>query len=165
MRPENRMFLASVISEALVEGTSRINLKGGFKTVLSASTDSIAKIICHLMCFSMILSFVLQRQHAPPLLFALNLALGVLGSSLAIVLIQIGKNKAFDIARESLLWISIEVALIVGVALLAHVARKHNLLPLTIIGKFFHGLSLAVFIHGLIFHEPLLIILFELLLI
>ena len=160
MRPGDRMFLASVISEALVYGTSRINLKGGFKTLLSASTDSIAWIICHLMCFSMILTFALQRQQAPPLLFAVTFALGVLGGSLAIVLIQIGKNTVFDIAKKSLLWIGIEVALIVGVALLAHFARKHNLLPLTIIRKFFHGLSLAVFIPGLILHEPLLIILF-----
>ena len=137
-----------------------INLKGGFKTVLSASTDSIAWIICHLMCFSMILAFVLQRQQAPPLLFAVTFALGVLGSSLAIMLIQIGKNTAFGIVRESLLWIGVEVALIVGVALLAHIARKHNFLPVTTIRKFFHGLSLAVLIPGLILNEPLLIILF-----
>ena len=80
----------------------------------------------------------------PLLLFAVTFALGVLGGSLAIVLIQLGKNMAFDIVRESLFWIGIEVALIVGVALLAYIARKHNLLPVTIIRKFFHGLSLRV---------------------
>ena len=88
----------------------------------------------------MILALALQRQQAPPLLFAVTFAKGLFGSSLAIVLIQIGNNKACDIVRESLLWIGVEVALIVGVALLAHIASKHNLLPVTIIRKLFHGL-------------------------
>jgi hypothetical protein len=128
--------------------------------VLSASTDSIAWIVCHLMRFSIILTFVLQRQQAPLLLFAVTFAKGLFVSSLAIVLIQIGKNTACDIVRESLLWIRVEVALIAGVALLAHIARKNNLLPVTIIRKFFHRLSLAELIAGLILHEQLLIILF-----